>query len=89
MLFRRTDPEILRARCTAAAAVVERRLRAHSEAVAGYLAQSGSPEACERLDAAEELLYLAEWELRRANRALAQASRHRWLPHPATWRSAR
>ena len=88
MPFRRTDPEILRARCTVAAEAVERRARAHMEALARYR-ESGSPQAAERLEAAEELLYIARFELDRANRALARAQRLRWLPHHITWRSAR
>jgi hypothetical protein len=89
MPLRRTDPEMLRARCDAAALVVERRLRAQAEAVSSYLLESGSPFAAEQLDAADELLYIAEWELRRANRALTRAERPWWLPHLITWRSVR
>jgi hypothetical protein len=73
MFSRRKDPQLLRVRCRALAAVVERRVAAHAEAVARYLEESGSREAREQLDAAEERLYLAEWELRRARRALRRA----------------
>jgi hypothetical protein len=89
MLFRRTDPEILRARRDSALAVVERRTRMHIEAVAGYLERSGSPSSAEQLDAAEELLYIAQWELERAERELARAARPWWQPTPHTWRSVR
>jgi hypothetical protein len=89
MLFERTDPETLRARLDAAAQVVERRLREQAEAVSRYLEESGSPAAAEQLDAADELLYLAQWELRRADAALTRAERPWWMPHLITWRSAR
>ena len=89
MLFRRTDPETLRARRDAAAVVVERRLRGQAAAVSRYLEESGSPRAAEGLDAADELLYLAQWELRRADVALARAERPWWIPHVTTWRSVR
>jgi hypothetical protein len=89
MLFRRMDPETLRARRDSALAVVERRTRTHIEAVAGYLERSGSPSAVEQLDAAEELLYIARWELERAERELARAERPWWLPAHITWRSVR
>ena len=82
MFFRREDPEYLRARCRAVARVVERRRAARAEAVARYIEQSGSRAAHERLDAADELLYIAEYELRRAQRALqraeARSSAWRW-----------
>jgi hypothetical protein len=89
MLFRRTDPQTLRARRDAAAVVVERRLRGQAVAVSRYLEESGSPGSAERLDAADELLYLAQWELRHAEAALARAERPWWIPHLTNWRSAR
>jgi hypothetical protein len=71
-----------------AAESVERRARAYTEALARYR-ESGSPRAAEQLEAAEESLYIARWELAHANRALARAERWRWLPDRISWRSAR
>ena len=58
--------------------LVERRRAVHAEAVAHYLEQSGSREARERLDDAEEILYVAEYELGRARRALERAEARPW-----------
>jgi hypothetical protein len=72
MRRRRTDREVLRARCDAAARMVDAHAAALSRANADLLAQPGSREARERLETAEELHYLALWELRRARRALGR-----------------
>jgi hypothetical protein len=77
MLFRRfarrIDLEELRARCIAADRLVDRRAAALAQATARHLAQPDSNQAVEQLDAAEELHYLAEYNQRRARRALKRA----------------
>lgn len=64
-----------RARCIAAERLVERRAAAVDAAAAQLLADPGNRQAEERLDAAEELHYIAADELRRARRALERAQR--------------
>jgi hypothetical protein len=70
MRRRRTAPEVLRARCDAAARLVEMHAAARDAATARALAAPDDREALEQLDAAEQLHYLAVYELRRARRAL-------------------
>ena len=72
MRRRRTEQGVLRARCDAAARMVDAQAAALAWASAGLLADPESPEARERLEEAEELHYLAVWELRRSRRALAR-----------------
>jgi hypothetical protein len=68
----RTEREVLRARRDAAARMVDAYAAALARASAGHLAEPDNPEARERLETAEELHYLALWELKRARRSLAR-----------------
>jgi hypothetical protein len=52
--------------------MVDAHAAALARATAHYLAEPDSPEARERFETAEQLHYLAIWELRRARRALAR-----------------
>ena len=70
MRRRRTEREVLRARCDAAARMVDVHAAALARASAVHLTEPDSREARDRLETAEELHYLALWELRRARRAL-------------------
>jgi hypothetical protein len=70
MRRRRTDPAVLRARCDAAARMVETYAAARDAASARVLAAPNDPGALQRLETAEQLHYLAAYELRRAQRAL-------------------
>ena len=72
MRRRRTELGVLRARCDAAARMVDAHAVALDRASAGLLAAPDSREARERVETAEELHYLALWELRQARRALAR-----------------
>jgi hypothetical protein len=72
MRRRRTERGVLRARCDAAARMVDAHAAALARASAGLLAEPESRDARERLETAEELHYLALWELRRARRALGR-----------------
>lgn len=63
---------MLRARCDTAVRMVDAHAAALSRANANVLAEPGSRDARERLETAEELHYLALWELRRARRALGR-----------------
>jgi hypothetical protein len=72
MRRRRTEREVLRARCDAAARQVDIHAAALARASAVHLAAPESREARDRLENAEELHYLALWELRRARRTLAR-----------------
>ena len=88
MRRRRTDPEVLRARCDAAARMVGTHAVAHARASERALAAPDDREAFERLETAEELHYLAVYELRRARRALRRREAFdafvaRWTPAPA------
>jgi hypothetical protein len=70
MRHRRTDLEVLRARCDAAAQMVETYSAARDAASARVLAAPNDGEARADLETAEQLHYLAAYELRRARRAL-------------------
>ena len=72
MRRRRTERGVLRARRDAAVRMVDAHAAALARASAALLADPESREARERLETAEELHYLALWELRRARRALAR-----------------
>jgi hypothetical protein len=72
MKRRRTDRAVLRGRHDAAARLVEAYAAGLARASAHLLADPLSREAREQLEVAEELHYLALWELRRARRALAR-----------------
>ena len=72
MRFRRTERGVLRARRDAAARMVDVHAATLARASAAMLADPESGEAREGLETAEELHYLALWELRRARRALAR-----------------
>jgi hypothetical protein len=72
MRFRRTERGVLRARCDAAARMVDAHAAALVHASADMLADPESHAARERLEAAEQLHYLSLWELRHARRALAR-----------------
>jgi hypothetical protein len=52
--------------------MVDAHASALARASARHLAEPDNPEARERLETAEELHYLALWELRKARRALAR-----------------
>ena len=83
----RTDQEALRARCDTAARMLAMHAAAHDAASARVLATPDDGEALERLDAAEQLHYLADYELRHARRALRRrealdAFIARWMPAP-------
>jgi hypothetical protein len=84
---RRTDPEVLRARCEAAARMVEMHAAAHARATERALAAPDDRASFELLETAEELHYLAVYELRRARRALRRREAFdalvaRWTPAP-------
>jgi hypothetical protein len=72
MRRRRTERGVLRARRDAAARMVDAHAAALARASARHLAEPDCPEARVRLETAEELHYLALWELRRARRALGR-----------------
>jgi hypothetical protein len=87
MRRRRTDPEVLRARCEAAARMVETHATARAHASERLLAAPHDREAFEQLETAEQLHYLAVYELRRARRALRRREAFdafvaRWPPAP-------
>jgi len=67
---RRGAVEILRDRWEAAARLVDHYAAALADANARMLAEPGSSEARRQLEDAEQLHYLALYELRRARRAL-------------------
>ena len=52
--------------------MVDAHAAALARATSHHLAEPDSPEAGEQLETAEQLHYLALWELRRARRALAR-----------------
>jgi hypothetical protein len=68
--MRRRRTEILRARCDAAARMVETYAAARDAASDRVLAEPHDSEALQQLENAEQLHYLAVYELRRARRAL-------------------
>ena len=72
MRRRRIEREVLRARCDAAARTVDAHAAALARATARHVAEPDNPEAYERFATAEQLHYLALWELRRARHALAR-----------------
>ena len=81
----RTNQEALRARCDTAARMLAMYAAAHDAAIARVLAAPDDVEARERHDDAEQLHYLAGYELRRARRALRRrealdAFIARWMP---------
>jgi hypothetical protein len=65
MRRRRTERGVLRARCDAAARMVDVHAAALARATSHHLAEPDSPDARERVETAEQLHYLALWELRR------------------------
>jgi hypothetical protein len=67
--------EILRERCEAASRLAEEHATALAAANARMLAEPGSGEARAELEDAEQLHYLALYELRRARRALRRRER--------------
>jgi hypothetical protein len=72
MRRRRTERGVLRARCDTAARMVDAHAAALARANARCLAEPDSLEAREELATAEQLHYLALWELRQARRTLAR-----------------
>ena len=87
MRRRHTDPEVLRARCEAAARMVDTHAAAHARASERALAAPDDRQALELLETAEQLHYLAVYELRRARRALRRREAFdafvaRWTPSP-------
>jgi hypothetical protein len=83
----RSDLEVLRERCAVASRCVELRAAARDRADARVLADPDNREAFEDLETAEQLHYLALYELRRARRALRRREAFgayiaRWLPTP-------
>ena len=86
-----TRPEVLRERCAEASRFVELHAAAHARARARVLAEPDSREALAQLEAAEELHYLAVYELRHARRALHRREAFdafiaRWTPGPSAAR---
>lgn len=84
---RSSDLEVLRARCAVASRYTELHAAARDRASARVLAEPDSREAFENLETAEQLHYLAAYELRRARRALRRREAFdalvaRWLPTP-------
>jgi hypothetical protein len=79
---RRGAVEILRDRWEAAARLVDQQAAALADANARMLADPGSYEARRELDDAEQLHYLALYELRRARRALR---RREWFDTFIHW----
>ena len=75
MRRRRTDPAILRARYDAAARLVEVHAASRARAGARLLGEPHDREAYAQLETAEQLHYLAVYELRRARRALRRRER--------------
>ena len=83
----RTDLEVLRDRCSRASRFVELHAAARDRAGARLVAEPDSPEAREHLEDAEQLHYLAVYELRSARRALRRRETFdafvtRWIPAP-------
>ena len=81
-------------RCAVAAQSVALHAAARDDAHARMAAEPDSREAFVQLEDAEQLLYLAEWELRRARRALPRreafrAFLARWVPTPPPARARR
>jgi hypothetical protein len=90
----RNRAEALRERCAGASRLVELHAASHARARARALAEPESREALEQLDAAEELHYLAVYELRHARRALRRREAFdafiaRWTPGPSPARARR
>jgi hypothetical protein len=89
-----TRAEVLHERCATASRFVELHAAAHARASARALAEPDSRGALEQLETAEELHYLAVYELRRARRALRRrealdAFIARWTPGPSPPRPRR
>jgi hypothetical protein len=80
----RPDPDELAARCTAADRLVAQRVAALARAGEQHVANPDSVEAFAALEAAEELLFIAEYEQREARVALKRArKRGRFARAPA------
>ena len=73
----RPDADELTARCVAADRLVGERVAALARASDGHLAEPDSGRAFAVFEAAEELLYLAEYEQRKARAALQRARKRR------------
>jgi hypothetical protein len=78
-LFSRQRPDLdeLAARCAAADRIVAERVAALARAGDRHLAAPDSAQRLEELDAAEELLFIAEHEQRQARDALHRARQQR------------
>jgi hypothetical protein len=77
----RPDADELAARCAAADRLVAERVAALARAGERHVAQPDSADAFAALEAAEELLFIAEYEQRQARAALRRArSRRRFAP---------
>lgn len=71
----RADADQLAARCAAADRVVAERVAALARAGERHVAQPDSADAFAALEAAEELLFIAEYEQRQARAALRRVRR--------------
>jgi hypothetical protein len=79
----RVDADQLAARCAAADRVVAVRVATLARAGERHVAQPDSGEAFAALEAAEELLFVAEYEQREAHAALRRARRYRRVARSA------
>jgi hypothetical protein len=79
----RPDADELAARCAAADRLVAERIAALARAGDRHLADPDSVQALAGLEAAEELLFIAEYEQRQARAALVRARKgRRFAPSP-------
>ena len=83
----RADADELAARCAAADRLVAERVAALARAGDRHVAEPDSAEAFAALEAAEELLFTAEYEQRQAHAALARARRNKRFASSAEERS--